>query len=108
MQDILKLQIPYNIESKDVQKIITHHIIIELCELKKTSSKNFYYVFKKEEFNDTIIQIVNLIIEKMELNKEEKSLNFLKKFKKYLKNNGYNYIADVYLKQSTNKLALFR
>jgi hypothetical protein len=66
------------------------------------------FFVNKKEFNKDIIKIIDLIIVKMELDRGERSSNLLKNLKNYFKKNGYDYLVNVYLKQASNKLALFR
>ncbi len=105
---MIDLNINFDISNKDVQKITKHNIIIQLCELKKTIPQKTYLFIRREEYNENYLKIVDEIINKMELYKSEKSANFLRSFNNYLKKNGFKYISSVYLKQVTNKLALFR
>lgn len=108
IQDTIKLGIPFDIINSDVKKILIHNLIIDICELKKGSDREYCFYVNKNEFNDDFNKIVDDIFIKMELYKSEKSKNFFKTFKKFLKMNGFNYINDVYLKQVTNKLALYK
>jgi len=108
LSQVIDLNINFDISNKDVQKIIKHNIIIQLCEFKKTIPQKTYLFIRREEYNENYLKIVDEIINKMELYKSEKSANFLRSFNNYLKKNGFKYISSVYLKQVTNKLALFR
>lgn len=116
LNDILKkslnytntLNIPFDLTNCDIRRIIVHNSIIEFCELNKKHITDIVFYIKKEEFNEEYIRIIDEVIDKMELNKSEKSKHFIRKFNKYLKKNGFTYLSDVYLKQATNKLALFR
>lgn len=108
LSQVLDLNLDFDITNKDIQKIIKHNLIIQLCELKKTIPQKTYLFIKSEEYNENYIKIVEEITNKMELYKSEKSANFLRSFNNYLKKNGFKYISSVYLKQVSNKLALFR
>ena len=108
LTQVIDLNINFDINNKDVQKITKHNIIIQLCEFKKTIPQKTYLFIRREEYNENYLKIVDEIINKMELYKAEKSANFLRSFNNYLKKNGFKYISSVYLKQVTNKLALFR
>ncbi len=108
LSQVIDLNINFDISNKDVQKITKHNIIIQLCELKKTIPQKTYLFIRREEYNENYLKIVDEIINKMELYKSEKSANFLRSFNNYLKKNGFKYISSVYLKQVTNKLALFK
>jgi len=108
LSQVIDLNINFDISNKDVQKITKHNIIIQLCEFKKTIPQKTYLFIRREEYNENYLKIVDEIINKMELYKSEKSANFLRSFNNYLKKNGFKYISSVYLKQVSNKLALFR
>ncbi len=108
LTQVIDLNINFDINNKDVQKITKHNIIIQLCEFKKTIPQKTYLFIRREEYNENYLKIVDEIINKMELYKSEKSANFLRSFNNYLKKNGFKYISSVYLKQVSNKLALFR
>ncbi len=107
-KEIIRLGIPFDTSQKDVQKILIHYIFIELCEYKKKMPTGSIFFVNKKEFNKDIIKIIDLIIVKMELDRGERSSNLLKNLKNYFKKNGYDYLVNVYLKQASNKLALFR
>ena len=85
-----------------------YNLIIDICEFKKSISKDSCFYINKDEFNNDYVLIFDEVFTKMELYKYEKSKNFFQKFRKYLKVNGLSYISDVYLKRVDNKLALFR
>jgi len=106
--DITILGISFDINNLDVRRIIKHNLIIDICEFKKQSTRNICYYIDKDEFNEDYNNIINEVFGKMELYKHEKSKNFFKIFRKYLNINGLSYISSVYLKQVSNKLALFR
>jgi len=108
LSQVIDLNLDFDITNKDIQKIIKHNLIIQLCELKKTIPQKTYLFIKREEYNENYLKIVDEITNKMELYKAEKSANFLRSFNNYLKKNGFKYISNVYLKQVSNKLALFR
>jgi hypothetical protein len=107
-EEIYILGIPLDFTIKDVKKITIHNIIIGLCEFKRKIPKESLLIFNKSEFSSQITVIIDEVIDKMELTRQEKTTNFFRNFKKYLKKNGYDYLVDVYLKQASNKLALFR
>ena len=108
LSQVIDLNLDFDSANKDIQKIIKHNLIIQLCELKKTIPQKTYLFIKREEYNENYLKIVDEITNKMELYKAEKSANFLRSFNNYLKKNGFKYISNVYLKQVSNKLALFR
>jgi hypothetical protein len=108
LSQVIDLNLDFDSANKDIQKIIKHNLIIQLCELKKTIPQKTYLYIKREEYNENYLKIVDEITSKMELYKAEKSANFLRSFNNYLKKNGFKYISSVYLKQVSNKLALFR
>jgi hypothetical protein len=108
LYDANQLGIDFNLKNKDIKKIIIHNTIIELCELKKTTRRDTVFFIDRLKYSEDHLLIIDEIVSKMELYKQEKSNNFLSNFKKYLKKNGFNYIINVYLKQVTNKLALFK
>lgn len=100
--------ITFNISNPDIKKILIHNLIIDICELKKSTDRGYCFYIDASEFNDDYNNVISDVFNKMELYKFEKSKNFYKTFRKYLKTNGFNYIVDVYLKQVTNKLALYK
>jgi hypothetical protein len=102
------LGIEFNINNLDIKKIIKHNVIIDICEFKKHLTRDSCLYIIKDEFNKEYNDIVEEIVLKMELYKIEKSKNFYKSLRKYLNLNGLLYISNVYLKQVSNKLALFR
>lgn len=102
------LGLTFDINNADIQKLLKHNLIIDICEFKKKFKTRVYFFIDKTNFDFHYLKVVEEVFQKMELYSNEKSKNFLKKFKKYLKTNGFNFIVDVYLKQATNKLALFR
>lgn len=108
IQDTIKLGIPFDISNLDTKKILIHNLIIDICEFKKNTEHGYYFYINSNEFNDEYNTIISDIFTRMELNRSERSKNFYKTFRKYLKTNGFNYIVDVYLKQATNKLALYK
>lgn len=108
LSQLIDLNLTLDANNKDVQKLLKHNLIIELCEFKKTIPQKTYLFIKREEYSENYLKIVDEITNKMELYKAEKSANFLRSFNNYLKKNGFKYISNVYLKQVSNKLALFR
>ena len=105
---VTDLNFKFDLTNRDVQKIVKNNLIIEICELKKLIPLNSQFFIKREEYNDDYLQIIDEILVKMELYRKEKSVNFVRNFIKYLKKNGFTHLSDVYLKQVSNKLALFR
>lgn len=108
LSQVKDLNLDFDITNKDIQRIIKHNLIIQICELKKTIPQKTYLFIKNEEYNENYLKIVEEITNKMELYKFEKSANFFRSFNNYLKRSGFKYISSVYLKQVSNKLALFR
>lgn len=108
LSQVKDLNLDFDITNKDIQRIIKHNLIIQICELKKTIPQKTYLFIKSEEYNENYLKIVEEITNKMELYKFEKSANFFRSFNNYLKRSGFKYISSVYLKQVSNKLALFR
>jgi hypothetical protein len=102
------LNLGFDLCNRDIQKLLKHNLIIELCEFKKNIPQNSSLYIKKEEYNHNYLKIIDDIVVRMELYKREKSPNFVKDFIKYLKKNGFSYLSDVYLRRVSNKLALFR
>jgi hypothetical protein len=105
---LIDLNLSFDANNKDVQKLLKHNLIIELCEFKKTILQYSHMFIKREEYTEEYLKVVDEIANKMELFRVEKSTNFVKNFIKYLKKNGFTYLSSVYLKQVSNKLALFR
>lgn len=105
---LIDLNLELDINHKDVQKLLKNNLIIELCEFKKTISQYSQLFIKREEYDENYLKIIDEISNKMELSKPEKSTNFIRNFNRYLKKNGFTYLSSVYLKQVSNKLALFR
>lgn len=108
LSQVKDLNLDFDITNKDIQRIIKHNLIIQICEFKKTIPQKTYLFIKREEYSENYLKIVDEITNKMELYKSEKSANFLRSFNNYLKRSGFKYISSVYLKQVSNKLALFR
>jgi hypothetical protein len=108
LSQAVNLNLEFDFCNKDIQKLLKHNLIIELCEFKKNLPRNSSLYIKKEEFNHNYLKIIDDVVVRMEIYKREKSPNFIKDFIKYLKKNGFSYLSDVYLKRVSNKLALFR
>ena len=108
LSQTVDLNLEFNLNNKDVKNIIKHNLIFELCEFKKSLSINSQLFIDRDEYSSNYLKIIDDIVNRMELYRSEKSPNFIKNFTKYLKKNGFTYLSDVYLKQVSNKLALFR
>jgi hypothetical protein len=102
------LKIPIDFDNTDFKKLIFHNAVIELCEFKKKIPHNSLLYIDRDNYCQLHLKIIDNLIQRMELNKPEKSLNFYKNFLRYLKKHGFNYLVNVYLKQAANKMTLFR
>lgn len=108
ISQVVDLNLPFDLGSKDIQKIIKHNLVIELCEFKKSIPQHSQMFIKRDEYSSDYLQLIDDIVNRMELYKPEKSANLIRDFTKYLRKNGFTYLSNVYLKQVSNKLALFR
>lgn len=109
--EALNYNIFYDIKHKDFLKLLKNNLIKDICNLKRETTvvNPIFYIneeiltLDKEEFC-----VVVEVIQALELFKREKSKNFFKNFKKYLKKNDLVFLNNVYFKQVSNKLALFK
>lgn len=102
------LNLVFCLTDVNIKRLLIHNIIIEICEFKKKLPTDAIITINRGPYDPVFLSIVDEIIDKIELNKRDKSVNFLKTFKKYLRKNGLHYLYSTYLKQVNNKLALFR
>jgi len=101
----------YNITNKDVIKLFKNNLIKDICKLKheiKVDNPVYYIDEKNLTVDKEELHIVIDVISALELFKKEKSKNFFKNFKKYLKKSDLTFLHDVYFKQVSNKLTLFK
>lgn len=108
IKEVVNLNLHFSLLDNDIKKLLINNLILNICEFKKKINHNSIISIKREEYDPIFLKIIDEVVIKMELNKKEKSNNFFKNFKKYLKINGLIYINNVYLKRVSNKLALFR
>jgi 3-methyladenine DNA glycosylase AlkC len=100
---------PYCIANPDTKKLLINNIIISICNFKKCCKINkpvFFIDETKLDFQE--LYIIKEVFSVMEIFNSEKSNAFFRKFMKYVKKNDLKYLKDIYFKQVSNKLALFK
>lgn len=97
------------ITNPDTKKLLINNLIISICNFKKSSiiDKPIFYI-NSDDLNFDQLYLLKEVLNVMEIFNSEKSNNFFNKFMKYIKKNKLKYLKDIYFKQVSNKLALFK
>jgi hypothetical protein len=105
----VEYNIEFNIDNADIKKLLITNLVIEVCEFKKINNNvDIAFIFNEAEYEHKMLLFVKAIFCKMEIFKKEKSNSFFRSFLKFIKQNELTYLANTYLKQATNKLALVK
>jgi hypothetical protein len=104
-----KYNMQFCITNPDTKKLLINNLIISICNFKKSSiiDKPIFYI-NSDDLNFDQLYLLKEVLNVMEIFNSEKSNNFFNKFMKYIKKNNLKYLKDIYFKQVSNKLALFK
>ena len=105
---LLSYELSYDLNNRDVVRLLKHILIRELCEEKKAfMTYDIGYVFRDKGYTDQELKIFNNVFNALCITRN-KPAGFITKFKKYLKQEELNELAYTYFMININKLAILR